>query len=1135
MKANLTKLEARSSKLKKDSKDPMPNAAVARRRRVGAWSALSLGFLLSLVLGAWCFRAGAGIPEPATVFYGQIVNRASGQIYLHTNGTLVWRILPRTGGPAMTFRTELEPLGNGQFSYRLELPHEAAAYGLETTSVSTVPLTENPSDFQHLDISLAGRPVRLLAPASQYFQASQLTRAATFRVDLETVSALPDTDGDGLPDWWEERHGLDRFFAGDARGDRDSDGKSNFNEFQDGTDPNHDDRAPTLETERIFVSESATVAVVLRALDSDSPPADLRYTLTRPPAGGTLYLRNSIAATNGPATDRALAANDRFSQADADGGRLLFRHESLAAQTINFEVTLSDEIALHPTFTGTVSVVVYRPSASDGSGAKVWLDAHQLAQSSQNLIPGSATPRWLDRSGHHFDAVSVSGLAPVFETNSPGGRNSLALDAQPWDLSSWNESELLPQTARTVVAVFKATGDSPQQVLSTPRFELGLTAAEDPNQPGRVRYATENSATYSRQSLRGDWTVATISEENQQAQLEVNGVWSGAPSPLNETTALAVKPTVGGKTVGHYDPNTRAWQFEQRDPFSGQIAEILAFDEALDARTRQQVNYHLLSKWFGYVLCDGSRETHAVKITVPSAGLTPAQYASNYVALYGRDRSHILLGGVGSDEISAGMEDDIVAGGPGDDLLTGGGGRDLFVFNPGDGNDTITDFSTSEGDAIDLSYLLNGASRNLTDYVQLNNVGPDSWLRISVGGHGTNYSDMTIKLANNVLRQSDLQFLWANGYLITGGIGLEGPAWVNVTATQPNAGEEGPTAGRFVVSRTGGTDAALTVSLAIGGSAINGTDYSPIAPQITFAPGQSSVTVAVTPYSDSLVEGSEVVELLVQPGTGYNVGPSGRAQVTIADLPERYSIETVEAVAARIGPVPGYCLIHRSGMLDRSTVVRLGLGGSAVNGLDYQRISPLLAFAPGQSAAIISVTPLANRPVLATPKTVEVRVLSDPNSVYLTGLPVSARIYLVEELMDFDLWRAQQLPEATEESALLAGLDPDRDGLPNLVEYAFGLDPNQADSAEARSVLPQARVRDGHLTIEFRKRVAAVDLEYTVEVSDDLRTWRAGGREFEEISIPEFSARPEMVVLREGTPIRTAPQRYLRVKVGIRE
>jgi hypothetical protein len=47
-----------------------------------------------------------------------------------------------------------------------------------------------------------------------------------------------DSDGDGMPDAWEDEHELDRNSAADAELDSDGDGAANLHEYQAGTDPN---------------------------------------------------------------------------------------------------------------------------------------------------------------------------------------------------------------------------------------------------------------------------------------------------------------------------------------------------------------------------------------------------------------------------------------------------------------------------------------------------------------------------------------------------------------------------------------------------------------------------------------------------------------------------------------------------------------------------------------------------------------------------------------------------------------------------------------------------------------------------------------------------------------------------------
>jgi Ca2+-binding RTX toxin-like protein len=72
--------------------------------------------------------------------------------------------------------------------------------------------------------------------------------------------------------------------------------------------------------------------------------------------------------------------------------------------------------------------------------------------------------------------------------------------------------------------------------------------------------------------------------------------------------------------------------------------------------------------------------------------------------LSGGAGSDTLFGDAGDDQLVGGDAADTLAGGPGNDTLLGGNGDDLFVFNLGDGAETITDFSEGPGpgDVIDL-------------------------------------------------------------------------------------------------------------------------------------------------------------------------------------------------------------------------------------------------------------------------------------------------------------------------------------------------------------------------------------------------------------------------------------------------
>ena len=60
-----------------------------------------------------------------------------------------------------------------------------------------------------------------------------------------------------------------------------------------------------------------------------------------------------------------------------------------------------------------------------------------------------------------------------------------------------------------------------------------------------------------------------------------------------------------------------------------------------------------------------------------------------------------LEGGAGDDLLNAGSGNNVLAGGEGNDTLIGGADKDIYLFNLGDGFDTITDNAQDKRDAAD--------------------------------------------------------------------------------------------------------------------------------------------------------------------------------------------------------------------------------------------------------------------------------------------------------------------------------------------------------------------------------------------------------------------------------------------------
>ncbi len=108
---------------------------------------------------------------------------------------------------------------------------------------------------------------------------------------------------------------------------------------------------------------------------------------------------------------------------------------------------------------------------------------------------------------------------------------------------------------------------------------------------------------------------------------------------------------------------------------------------------------------FDFALYNNSAGGVTVSLADPgiNTGDAAGDTFTSIEGLVGSDFDDTLIGDAGDNELRGGLGADVLNGGPGNDTLTGGPGPDTFVFAPGYDADTVTDFSTADGDRIDLS------------------------------------------------------------------------------------------------------------------------------------------------------------------------------------------------------------------------------------------------------------------------------------------------------------------------------------------------------------------------------------------------------------------------------------------------
>jgi hypothetical protein len=225
---------------------------------------------------------------------------------------------------------------------------------------------------------------------------------------------------------------------------------------------------------------------------------------------------------------------------------------------------------------------------------------------------------------------------------------------------------------------------------------------------------------------------------------------------------------------------------------------------------------------------------------------------------------------------------------------------------------------------------------------------------------------------------------------------------VTVSATDPDASEAGPTSGTVTFSRTGNTDASLTIVFARSGTATSTgsgpQDYASVGQLVTIPVGAASATVAIVPLADNLVEGSETASLAIEPAGRYVIGASSAATVTIADDPAIVRIDASDSAASEAGSQQGVLTIARAGGdVASDLVVNVAIGGTATNNADYVSLGGLVTIPAGQLLLAIPVTPLSDNRVEG-PETVVVTL--EPRTgppTYVIDTPAAATATIADD------------------------------------------------------------------------------------------------------------------------------------------
>jgi hypothetical protein len=130
----------------------------------------------------------------------------------------------------------------------------------------------------------------------------------------------------------------------------------------------------------------------------------------------------------------------------------------------------------------------------------------------------------------------------------------------------------------------------------------------------------------------------------------------------------------------------------------------------------------------------------------------------------------------------------------------------------------------------------------------------------------------------------------------------------------------------------------------------------------------------------------------------------------------------------------------------------------------------------------------------------------------------------------FAEWRTAFFPGQSSNLDLFGEQDSDGDGIRNLFEYAFDLDPTKPDAATASALaLPHSFSSGGRQGVGFRRRAQATDLDFQVELSPDLLTW-FDGADLMDAATPPAPGDPRTLLVGKTVPADDAVE-FFRVTV----
>lgn len=523
----------------------------------------------------------ATLPEPDVIVYGKVINRYGGVKAQLTKGTLTWQIQKQGSADAQIYTTQLQSLADGKYSYRLAIPQQIVIKSLPVlqdlaNNDAAINATAKAHQFNLIAVEVDEQTATIVPPTKSWLKLGQGQRGQAVEIDLQISAPFKDSDGDGMPNIWEERFGLN-ITKNDAQLDKDKDGLSNLEEFTQATDPAHDNKVPSLAHTKLKISEQGWTQLRLPLIDSDTAPQALWITLEKIPAGIKLYAFGTL--DGGQVSGEQLKNGARLSWRDVMHGNIRLHHTTVPTAwspvVVPAPLTFTMDDGEHPPVRAQLKFELFHPNYANAASIALWLDAsvnpapfaeYEAQEDKNENIPHVATPaireEWYGRTSNPHQQLDVAhrialdGRTPLAMTRLTAKNSLPMLQLQGDSYLSYYQPTFITAPFsmsgnNSLFMVMRAEGNDTQVLINDPANQLSITGKDFSPYSKRLCFKfDEFQSIYSSKVIDKNLGIIGLFKEGDLRHLELNSSYAGGFFPVKDFNYFGTSYSIGGWTSG---------------------------------------------------------------------------------------------------------------------------------------------------------------------------------------------------------------------------------------------------------------------------------------------------------------------------------------------------------------------------------------------------------------------------------------------------------------------------------------------------------------------------------------------------------------------------------------------------------